>query len=274
MKIFNNLNKLHLKGDKNNHFYTLKIYFLGGLSMNQKFNVEKLELACDELAIQYLLLYIHTSNLLESYFKENKIEPSFPIDYERFAKWLGIDITYSNLNYFRSSLHSKRLIKIDKNNDGKYLVSIERTATRFEKRYSICIIIASFICDNCERFNTYESTRIPTNKLLLLCEIVASFLLLPPKITFKEIDIRAHSRLSYVQPDLDDLFYVLTMRNELNKIQISAAFQHIKLLAFFLNYEQEKIVQFKDTADIDEITRKQIEDVLNEDWFSTNSFYI
>ena len=242
--------------------------------MKLKFNAEKLDHACDELAIQYLLLYIHTSNLLDSYFNENKIEPSFPIDYERFAKWLGIDITYADLNYFRSSLHSKRLIKIDKNNDDTYIVSIERTATRFEKRYSICMVIAAYICNSYESFNTCENTRIPTNKSLLLSEIVASFLLLPPKITFKEIDIRAHSRLSYVQPDLDDIFYVLTMRNHLNNIQISAAFQHIKLLAFFLNYEQEKIVQFKDTADIDEAIGKQIEDVLNENWFSTKSFYI
>ena len=100
--------------------------------MKLKFNAEKLDHACDELAIQYLLLYIHTSNLLDSYFNENKIEPSFPIDYERFAKWLGIDITYADLNYFRSSLHSKRLIKIDKNIDDTYIVSFERTATRFE----------------------------------------------------------------------------------------------------------------------------------------------
>lgn len=241
--------------------------------MNLKFNVEKLEHACDELAIQYLLLYIHTSNLLDSYFKENKIKPSFPIDYESFAKWLGIDITYTDLNYYRTSLYSQRLVKINKNSDDKYIVLIERTATRFEKRYSICMVIASYICDNFENFNTYENTKIPTSKALLLSEIAMSFLLLPPKITFKEID-NLSSGLSHSKLDMTDILYALTGKYDISTINLFDAFHHIKLLAFFLNYEKEKIVRFKNAGDIDETTRKQIEDVLNEDWFSTKSFYI
>lgn len=241
--------------------------------MNLKFNVEKLEHACDELAIQYLLLYIHTSNLLDNYFKENKIEPSFPIDYEGFAKWLGIDITYTDLNYYRTSLYSQRLVKIDKNSDDKYIVLIERTATRFEKRYSICMVITSYICDNFENFNTYENTKIPTNKSVLLSQIAMSFLLFPPKATFKEID-NLSSPLSCVKLDMTDILCALTGKYDISTIDLFDAFHHIKLLAFFLNYEKEKIVRFKDSGDIDAITREKIENVMNEDWYSTKSFYI
>lgn len=241
--------------------------------MNKEFNVENLELIYDELAAQYMLLYMQTTTLLNEYFKDRNIEPAFPINYSDLAKWLGIGVAYKDLNYFRSRKQSQRFGEVKKNENGQYCITVDSTATRLEQRYAICYGIASYICNFQKNTHFYEQTKIPNSKESLLISIVTAFLIIPPDLFFEEVDnYMKSSKTNSVEND--EMFLRVSPLIQMPYLKVICSFEHVKVLSCYLVYEKERIKEILQKSIDDEVLFKKVDDILNQECLVPKAFYI
>lgn len=208
---------------------------------------KNLDNAITEISAQYLILYAQIDALLKLYFENtnNKVI-TFPIDYFDFAKWLGIEVKYDDLNYFRSNRFSLLLGKLCFE-DNKYIIILDRTAPRLSQRYALCHEIAHFLCLQ-NNLNCIEA-KLPASQEEYMSDVVASFLMLPPRLAFKKA--YDYTKDNDTRPvDLNEIFLHLSSCAQIPYYRVITSYEHLKPLVYHLrraDYRQaiESIVSKK-----------------------------
>ncbi len=197
----------------------------------------------NEMAKCYLLIYLKTDHMLENYFKDSGQSFNFPIDYVQVASWLGIEVTSDDLNYYRGENFSKILGKLSEIEKGKFCITIEETCSYPMAMYAICHELGHYLFKRGD-FNCI-SANIPNNKREFIADIIACFLMLPPQLTFKYA--KGYTDSNKARPvDLDELFHYISSVSDVPYHFVVTGYQHIKLLAFYLNSEANRNMLFAD----------------------------
>ena len=231
-------------------------------SLNGNSNLDN---SITELSTQYVLLYAQIDALLKLYFEHrNKAEITFPIDYFDFAKWLGVEVKYDDLNYFRSNRFSLLLGKLYSEDD-KHTIVLDRAAPRLSQRYALCHEIAHFLCLQ-KNLNCIEA-KLPANQEEYMSDVVASFLMLPPSLAFKKA--YDYTKEYDTRPvDLNEIFLHLSSCAQIPYYRVITSYEHLKPLVYHLrraDYRKtiESIVSKKfKTSQIE--NKKLILDAVNE----------
>lgn len=204
--------------------------------------------AVDDLTSKYVILYAYTQTLLSDFMGAEDL--SFPIDYFGFADWLGLDIQYDDLNFFRGNKFSKVLSKLVKNEDGSHKIVLDNSEPVLSLRYAVCHEIAHFILE--EPNNYCVRAHIPENRKEITADITASFIMLPPELTF---DVAwKYTERNITRPvDMEEIYNYISIQAQLPKYNVIISYEHLKLLACYLhNKEYFEAIKSKATAYLDE----------------------
>lgn len=220
-------------------------------------NSEDFEDAMDNLAEQYILIYIQVSQLLKDYFDSQNLDGiSFPIDFYGLAKWLGIEVKLTDLNYFRFSKFSIQLGKLEMENN-KVVIYLEKRASPLSARYALAHEISHYLCNH---NNVYcLESKLPANREELIIDIVTSFLVLPPELTFTIAwDFTQNNLRRPV--DLNEILLYLSKMAKMPYYRTITAYEHLKTVACYLRTVQsrEKILEMIQ-KDMDKILKKNSE---------------
>lgn len=186
----------------------------------------------DQTAFQYLLIYILTDDLINEYYKNNNISFSFPIDFYDVAEWLNINVVFDNLNYFQNKGFGKIIGELAMIKEQKPLIILEFTESAFSKRYALCHEISHYLLNHMDSNCVWA--QLPNSDEEIICDIVASFFMLPPKKIF---DIaNEYTTIHNKRPvDLEELFKYLSIETGFPYYRVITAYEHLKTLACYLN---------------------------------------
>lgn len=243
--------------------------------MINQLDVSNLEHVFDELKLQYMFIYAKTDDLLQKYFEARSIKPSLPINYYDLASWIGIEIQYADLNYYRSRIAGERWMEIEKGDNNKFIIRIERTATVLEQRYAICYAIAYYISNLCINNVYLDNTKFYNNKEQFLINIITAFLIFPPKLTFKVIEEYLEKTYAANRKiEMNELMNVLSPANQMKFLDVVRALEHIKSLSYFIDYEKNKLKEILENKTIDdEVFLKKVEECFYEKNFAPQMLY-
>lgn len=200
---------------------------------NFDFNALKLTFTVDNLASKYVILYAYTQTLLSDFMGAEDL--SFPIDYFGFADWLGLDIQYDDLNFFRANKFSKVLSKLVKSKDGSHKIVLDNSEPILSLRYAVCHEIAHFLLgdpnNNCVR------AHIPDSQHEVTADITASFIMLPPELTF---DVAwKYTERNITRPvDMEEIYNYISIQAQLPRYNVIISYEHLKLLACYLHRKE------------------------------------
>lgn len=209
--------------------YTNKKYFFE--------NSVNFEDTMDKLAEQYILIYIQVSQLLKDYFNfKNLDDISFPIDFYGLAEWLGVKVESTDLNYLRFSKFSMQLGKLEIENN-EAIIYLERRASPLSARYALAHEISHYLCNH-KNINCLES-KLPANREELIIDIVTSFLILPPELTFSIAWDFTQNNLK--RPvDLNEILFYLSKMAKMPFYRTITAYEHLKTVACYLRTAQSR----------------------------------
>lgn len=248
--------------------YTNKKYFFE--------NSVDFEHTMDKLAEQYILIYIQVSQLLKDYFNSKNLDDiSFPIDFYGLAEWLGVKVDFADLNYFRFSKFSMQLGKLELENN-KAIIYLERRASPSSARYALAHEISHYLWNH-KNIYCLES-KLPANCEELIIDIVTSFLILPPELTFSTAWDFTQNNLK--RPvDLNEILFYLSKMAKMPPYRTITAYEHLKTVACYLRTAQsrEKISGMirKDMSNKNSERKetileqlKELKSIANEEFFS------
>lgn len=197
---------------------------------NKKSDVFGLSSAVNDLTGKYVILYAYTKILLSDFMGVEDL--SFPIDYFGFANWLGLDIQYDDLNFFRGDKFSKVLSKLVKNEDGSHKIVLDNSEPILSLRYAVCHEIAHFLLE--EPNNYCVRAHIPESIKEITADITASFIMLPPELTF---DVAwKYTERNITRPvDMEEIYNYISIQAQLPKYNVIISYEHLKLLACYLH---------------------------------------
>ena len=189
--------------------------------------------AVDDLTSKYVILYAYTQTLLSDFMGAEDL--SFPIDYFGFADWLGLDIQYDDLNFFRGNKFSKVLSKLVKNEDGSHKIVLDNSEPVLSLRYAVCHEIAHFLLE--EPNNYCVRAHIPENRKEITADITASFIMLPPELTF---DVAwKYTERNITRPvDMEEIYNYISIQAQLPKYNVIISYEHLKLVACYLHNKE------------------------------------
>lgn len=205
-------------------------------------NSEDFEDAIDKLAEQYILIYIQVNRLLKDYFRSKNLNKiSFPIDFYGLTEWLGIKVESTDLNYFRFSKFSMQLGKLEVENNNA-IIYLERKASPLSERYALAHEISHYLCNH-NNIYCLES-KLPANREELIIDIVTSFLILPPELTFSTAWDFTQNYLR--RPvDLNEILIYLSKMAKMPYYRTITAYEHLKTVACYLRTSQSREKIFK-----------------------------
>ena len=190
--------------------------------------INNLKESFDKLTISYLGIYLQTNALLEQYFSERKNSTiSHPIDFIDLANYLGIKVEPKDLNYFNSAKNAYHLSRLE----NKDCIVFDRKTLRLQTNYSICYQIANYLykkenitCRDAKLFSTSEETIVDT---------IASFLILPPIVTFNEMD--QYMKQANRCVELNELFMHLSVKIQMPQYKVITSYEKLKVLGYYFN---------------------------------------
>lgn len=145
----------------------------------------------DDQVAYYAILAVESEELLNNFAIKTTGKPlSFPIDYEAFANWLGFSVEYEDLNYFSIGLlrvGSEFSAKDEKNK----VIKVEKELPFTEAKYYIIKALSGYLFEGkkCNRyFNDVLVTNASGGNKFLKEDELATFLTLPPSLTFEKIN--------------------------------------------------------------------------------------
>lgn len=230
----------------------------------------------DKLAEQYILIYIQVEHLLKDFCKiETSDDLSFPIDFYGLAEWLGIRIEITDLNYFRFSKFSMQLGKLKEENN-ESVIYLEKKASPVSARYALAHEISHYLCNH-NNINCLAS-KLPSDREELIVDIVTSFLILPPKLTF--LTAWEFTQNNLKRPvDLNEILIYLSQTAKMPYYRTVTAYEHLKIVACYLRTAQsrdtiskainERISKNK-IKEVEYISREleKLESIASEEFFS------
>ena len=189
----------------------------------------------NDIATLYAVIYAFTRIKINEFFRYNNSQPSFPINYLDFAEWLGIDIIFQDLNYYRSNKFSKILGRLEEEKDGQYRILLDTHQPFISMRYAICHEIAHYFCRVNESFCIQAN--LPASKDEIIADMIASFLMLPPKLALDKA--YEYTKINDFRPvDLNEIFNYLSSEAQLPYYWVVTSYEHLKVLACYLNYQE------------------------------------
>lgn len=193
----------------------------------------------------YLYLYTEATQTLKSFYKEG-IPQSTAIDIKEVAKSLGINVIEKNMESANELFTNETMGYLDgfayQGSDIKWSIYVNDALGDLAKRYVIAHELAHYLLKKNDRISFTKyciGSMMPKHPEELLCDIEASFLLMPIESVFELMDdyIKEHKN---TKVDSNKWLTFLGRSLGISDYYTLIFYQNIRYLAAFLYYGKSK----------------------------------